>query len=353
MATKTFKGRIQNKHDTAANWSVAANFKPLAGELIIYDVDAAHSAPRFKVGDGNTLVSNLPFVSANFDTSNFAKLNGDNNFTGHNTYEVSADNPDTIVYKNDTSCFTEFGGRWVRVTDTMLDGVKNVTSYRGDGLYKKTTDGSGNTTNTLIKWPTNTASGLTFATTSDIDITAANDNTFTGTNTFKTETSGSLYRTLINQNGISVGGGPGSIAIDVTYGFDNIKRLYGSNTYTYTFPNKSSMLATMDDIPNVLSLAKLAQDNTFTGSNTFEKDITRKTISGSSQTRTLMSNTGFSVGAGTSTSILQDTKYGRTNIQYGSYVYSFPSATGTIALTKDIPIKTATLDGTTLNITLA
>lgn len=353
MATKTFKGRIQNKHDKETNWANATNFKPLAGELIIYDTDDTHTVPRLKVGDGSKLVGDLPFVSANFDTSNFAKLNGDNNFTGHNTYEVSADNPDTIVYKNDTSCFTEFGGRWVRVTDTTLDGVKNVTSYRGDGLYKRTTDGSGNTTNTLIKWPTNTTSGLTFATTSDIDITAAGDNTFTGTNIFKTETSGSLYRTLINQNGVSVGGGPGNIVIDVTYGLDNIKRLYGGTTYIYAFPNKNGTLATMDDIPIAASFAKLAQDNTFTGSNTFEKDITRKTISGSSQTRTLISNTGFSVGAGTSSSILQDTKYGRTNIQYGSFVYSFPGATGTIALTKDIPIKTATLDGTTLSITLA
>ena len=33
--------------------------------------------------------------------------------------------------------------------------------------------------------------------------------------------------------------------------------------------------------------------------------------------------------------------------------YSFPTASGTLALTNDIPIKTATLDGTTLSITLS
>ena len=55
------KARIKNKHDTEANWASAVNFTPLAGEVIVYDVDANHAYPRFKVGDGKTLVSALPF----------------------------------------------------------------------------------------------------------------------------------------------------------------------------------------------------------------------------------------------------------------------------------------------------
>ncbi len=55
------KARIKNKHDTEANWALAENFKPLAGEVIVYDVDSNHAYPRFKVGDGKTLVSALPF----------------------------------------------------------------------------------------------------------------------------------------------------------------------------------------------------------------------------------------------------------------------------------------------------
>lgn len=35
---------------------------PRAGELIIYDADASHDSPRFKVGDGVTTVTNLPFA---------------------------------------------------------------------------------------------------------------------------------------------------------------------------------------------------------------------------------------------------------------------------------------------------
>lgn len=55
------KARIKNKHDTEANWASAVNFIPLAGEVIVYDVDSNHAYPRFKVGDGETLVSALPY----------------------------------------------------------------------------------------------------------------------------------------------------------------------------------------------------------------------------------------------------------------------------------------------------
>ena len=65
MATnKTIKTRISHKHDTEANWNAAVNFKPLAGELIIYDIDDTHSQPRFKIGDGETLVTALPFAGS-------------------------------------------------------------------------------------------------------------------------------------------------------------------------------------------------------------------------------------------------------------------------------------------------
>lgn len=64
MATKTLQGRIVHKHDTAENWAKATSFKPLKGELIIYDVDDDYEYERFKIGDGNTLVNALPFSTA-------------------------------------------------------------------------------------------------------------------------------------------------------------------------------------------------------------------------------------------------------------------------------------------------
>lgn len=59
---KVFQSRIQLKHDIEENWLKATNFIPKEGEIIIYDIDANNSTPRFKVGDGTTVVSLLPFV---------------------------------------------------------------------------------------------------------------------------------------------------------------------------------------------------------------------------------------------------------------------------------------------------
>lgn len=63
MANKTIKTRIVNKHDVEANWIKAVNFIPKKGEIIVYDTDDTHTLPRLKVGDGETLVSSLPFVN--------------------------------------------------------------------------------------------------------------------------------------------------------------------------------------------------------------------------------------------------------------------------------------------------
>lgn len=478
MATKTFKGRVQNKHDTEANWNAAVNFKPLAGELIIYDEDNTHSTPRFKVGDGSTLVSDLPFVSADF-----AKLNEENNFTdtniftsksyfGYKTYlGTPENNVAELSFKDDTTndpmpekayirtviqAGAEYNGRptidfvnteggssrdmialtkWdkpnehyyrtalenfvspnpgntgghaaviahyelgelggtvapineyrakfplksgtvaftsdlpvansgtgttaltsLKIDDTIYTIPSGDVTAAGDNAFTGMTNtftnqvnlqglvriGSGNSITNL----SSTSTGLinvnlpskagTLAITDDIDVTAAGNNTFTGSNTFtfdETETTGNLYRTLINKSGVSVGGGPGSIVLDITYGFDNIKRLYGDTTYTYTFPNKNGIFATMNDIPNVAPLAKLAQDNTFTGTNNiFTNQVDLQGL--------------VRIGKGNSITILSSTGTGLINV-------NLPSKKGTLALTDDIPIKSATLNGTTLSITLS
>jgi hypothetical protein len=54
--------RIVHKHDTEENWLKATNFIPKQGELIIYDVDDTYDYERMKIGDGNTLVNDLPFI---------------------------------------------------------------------------------------------------------------------------------------------------------------------------------------------------------------------------------------------------------------------------------------------------
>lgn len=67
MAEKNINTRIVHKHDTEANWLKAANFIPKQGELIIYDIDDVYTYERFKIGDGKTLVSELPFSVAQLE----------------------------------------------------------------------------------------------------------------------------------------------------------------------------------------------------------------------------------------------------------------------------------------------
>ena len=63
MSEKNINTRIVNKHDIEANWIEASNFVPLKGEAIIYDADSTHSYIRVKIGDGSTLVTQLPFIA--------------------------------------------------------------------------------------------------------------------------------------------------------------------------------------------------------------------------------------------------------------------------------------------------
>ena len=77
MTERNIKSRIINKHDIEAHWLLAENFIPKQGEIIVYDSEVdengntltlptGRSAPytyeRIKVGDGKTLVSDLPFI---------------------------------------------------------------------------------------------------------------------------------------------------------------------------------------------------------------------------------------------------------------------------------------------------
>lgn len=63
MATeKNISSRVVFKHDIEANWKLATNFTPKAGELILYDPDAKHDYTRIKLGDGSTKVNELPFL---------------------------------------------------------------------------------------------------------------------------------------------------------------------------------------------------------------------------------------------------------------------------------------------------
>ena len=60
---RKLNARIQHKIDTQENWEKAVNFIPLKGEWIFYDKDAENADIRLKIGDGETNVNELPFIS--------------------------------------------------------------------------------------------------------------------------------------------------------------------------------------------------------------------------------------------------------------------------------------------------
>ena len=64
MSKDTVHARIRLKNDTEANWN-KSNFIPLKGEPIIYSADGVHPFFRLKIGDGETPITDLPFIYAN------------------------------------------------------------------------------------------------------------------------------------------------------------------------------------------------------------------------------------------------------------------------------------------------
>lgn len=79
MADKNFKARIVNKNGTSAEWEKATSFVPKKGELILYT-----DLNKIKIGDGVTVVGDLPFsdddkVSRAGDTmTGFLQFNAEN-----------------------------------------------------------------------------------------------------------------------------------------------------------------------------------------------------------------------------------------------------------------------------------
>ena len=55
--SKILQTRVQNKHDTTANWEKATNFIPLAGEIIIYD-----DTHKIKIGDGESYLKDIKYI---------------------------------------------------------------------------------------------------------------------------------------------------------------------------------------------------------------------------------------------------------------------------------------------------
>lgn len=130
MAEKRLTGRLVNKHDTAANWARATTFVPMAGELIVYDVDSTYSYERLKVGDGTTLVNALPFVDDALRTELIAHIND----VDDKVDAISVLVGDTAVSEQITTAIAEkadiANGQYA-VTATSDDGVAYSATVPG------------------------------------------------------------------------------------------------------------------------------------------------------------------------------------------------------------------------------
>jgi hypothetical protein len=63
MAEKNILSRVMHKNDLEENWSKASGFAPKKGELIVYNADSKYNHPRFKIGETDVNVNDLPFLS--------------------------------------------------------------------------------------------------------------------------------------------------------------------------------------------------------------------------------------------------------------------------------------------------
>ncbi len=148
-AEKKITSRIQQKHDTAANWANATTFIPKKGEIVIYDAEYNTSgvqtqAVRFKIGDGSRTINNLPFALIDYDnriTSLESTVNGlgtaaqkDVGFFATAAQGTKADNavPKTRKVNNKAlSTDIKLEPSDVGVTESAFPGLKKTGTITG------------------------------------------------------------------------------------------------------------------------------------------------------------------------------------------------------------------------------
>ena len=148
-AEKKITSRIQQKHDTAANWANATTFIPKKGEIVIYDAEYNTSgvqtqAVRFKIGDGSRTINNLPFALIDYDnriTSLESTVNGlgtaaqkDVGFFATAAQGTKADNavPNTRKVNNKVlSTDIKLEPSDVGVTESAFPGLKKTGTITG------------------------------------------------------------------------------------------------------------------------------------------------------------------------------------------------------------------------------
>ena len=186
------KTRIKQKNDSTANWNTAnaQGFKPLQGEIIVYN-----DVNRIKIGDGSNTVSNVPFLDANC-----VHLTDNETINGYKTFE----NPITIKDSISNS-------------DIMLSAT-NAANNPGVAGEITWHDGEGNNGAVYIPQGQSDTLATMYKKYTRFTAFAVGDNLSGKTLFFNTEASYSQYfglsRTIATSSGgytISIAGGPPTV----------------------------------------------------------------------------------------------------------------------------------------------
>lgn len=326
----TLKTRIQNRHDTEANWTTASNatnpFIPLKGEVIVYDPDTTYTTPRVKIGDGVTKVGDLAFVGG--DISKYVTLDTEQTISGNKTFSkaVSVSTDSTAGFE-----ITGGGNAW-KFNARTLEGPLNI-------------EGSGASGSNTYQFPNKTG---TIALTSDIPstnnfVTLAGDQTITGAKTFN--------ETTDFGNGVSVGITDSTDRINIGVDSENHAGIieFASEAVvgcTLTLPDRSGTIAILDDIPSTNNLVTTDTAQTISGAKTFKSNLIVGTPSTTSVT--LSSNGKISNFQGIRGFDIDPSNFYIQAQQYGAYQrLKFSTSLGVVSAntyTIDVPV----VDGTML-----
>lgn len=182
------KTRVINKHDTASNWDSAVNFTPMAGELIVYDADDTTTYPRFKVGNGQDNINDLPFSDDHYvldtELGGYVTVASTQTITGAKTFSQNVNVPltptanahasskqyvDTTVTSSVNAVRTQLEKEIDLVDNSITDLQSNITqvSVQVNGETVGTVygpSGQGTVTIPTIAGPTGAAANITGAT---------------------------------------------------------------------------------------------------------------------------------------------------------------------------------------------
>ena len=311
MANKILKTRVQNKHDTSTNWAKATSFVPLAGEIIVYD-----DLKRIKVGDGQTAVTALSFLD-DYVRNSINTLKGSNN----GLWELDPDmNFTKLAAISGVKVYSSIGGT-------------NITSQLGTGKYidSNCVNSIFKSTETVINMPTSSSKTIIYK---KIVVTE-------GTKYY-------VSNPMVSTSPLS--------AYDIVVVSGGYPSRYCSSTSQFTLlshvPTKTSQLTNDSNFVTTNAYNTFTGENTFTDATNFEEVAWFKTnpvIDDSGPVGGQRPGIEF-WGNENGSHIL---KLSAPTIDTGEHEIIIPCKNGTIATTEDIPIKSVTLNGTTLNITLS